>query len=138
MHKRMVRFAVTGTASAGVFFSLSVVLVRAGSPPFLASLTAFAIAFFLGYALQHGWTFRARHRHLLSFPRYLVLQIFSCLVSALIADAAITRLGFSPFAMSALTTIVASAISFFGSLFWVFPDRHSRLQMIAGTPTKKL
>jgi putative flippase GtrA len=76
-----------------------------------------------GYALQRRWTFRARHRHLFAFPRYLALQVFSCLVSACIADAAITRFGFSPLAMSAVTTLVTGAISFLGSAFWVFADR---------------
>jgi putative flippase GtrA len=122
-HKTLVRFALTGTAAAGVFFALTLIFVRVGLPPFIASIAAFGIAFMTSYALQRGWTFGARHRHLFAFPRYLALQVLSCLVSACIADAAITRFGFSPLAMSAVTTLFTGAISFLGSAFWVFADR---------------
>jgi putative flippase GtrA len=122
IHMTLVRFALTGTAVAAVFFSLTVLFVHVGLPPFIASAASFVIAFGVGYTLQHGWTFRARHRHLFAFPRYLALQIVSCLVSAFVADAAVSRFGLSVIAMSAVTTCLAGAVSFLGSLLWVFPD----------------
>jgi putative flippase GtrA len=136
---RMVRFAVTGAVSAGLFFSLTFALVRGGLPPFFSSLAGFVAAFGAGYALQHGWTFRACHSHRHAFPRYLSLQVVCSLLSGVIAHLAVSQFGLSALGMSVLTTLATSAVSLVGTLFWVFPNRAgARVELARNAPTESL
>ena len=116
------RFLLTGGGMAAFFFVLSILLVLAGLPPFWGSLLAYAIALLLGYLLQRGWTFGARHRHGHALPRYFILQVGCALSSAVLAQWLVTRFGLSPFAMSLVTTGFAGLVSYVVSSLWVFPD----------------
>ena len=120
---RLFRFVVVGVGAAGLFFILAYVLVVAGMPPFAGSMLAYAIAFVVAYTAQRGWTFGGRHAHSHSFPRYLALQVACALFSGVVAHAAVALFGMSPLAMSAVTTVLASAVSYVASSLWVFPDR---------------
>lgn len=114
---------VVGSSAAGLLFLLSFALVSAGLPPFAASLIAYAIAFGAAYLAQRGWTFGGRHGHDHALPRYFALQAGCAIFSGLVSHVSVTRFGMSPVAMSAVTTIAASAVSFFVSSLWVFPER---------------
>ena len=120
---RLFRFFLVGGGSAGLFFVLTYLLATLGMPPFAASILAYAIAFVVAYTAQRGWTFGGRHAHSHSFPRYLALQVACALFSGVVAHAAVALFGMSPLAMSAVTTVLASAVSYVASSLWVFPDR---------------
>jgi putative flippase GtrA len=121
--QRLFRFLVVGVGAAALLFVLTYLLVSAGLPPFLGSMLAYAVAFVVAYTAQRGWTFAGRHDHSRAFPRYLTLQLCCALFSGLVSHVAVTRLGMSPLAMSALTTVLAAAASYLLSSLWVFPDR---------------
>ncbi|MER8631966.1 GtrA family protein [Mesorhizobium opportunistum] len=120
---RLFRFLVVGVGAALLLFVLSWLLVSSGLSPFAGSAIAYAIAFVVAYSAQRGWTFGAEHGHTRAFPRYLALQAGCAAFSGLVSHVAVTHFGLSPVAMSALTTVTTSTVSYFASLLWVFPAR---------------
>lgn len=120
---RLFRFVVVGVGAALLFFVLAFLLVSAGLPPFPGSALAWAAAFVVAYTAQRGWTFGGRHDHGHAFPRYFAVQLGCAAFSGIVAHVAVHRFGMSPLAMSAVTTVLASAASFVLSSLWVFPDR---------------
>ena len=120
---RLFRFIVVGVGAAALMFILTYALVSAGLPPFLGSTLAYAVAFVVAYTAQRGWTFGGRHDHSRAFPRYLALQLCCAVFSGLVCHIAVTRLGMSSLAASAITTILAGAASYLLSSLWVFPER---------------
>lgn len=120
---RLFRFVTVGVAAALLLFTLSWLLVSLGLSPFVGSLIAYAIAFVVAYGAQRGWTFGGQHDHARAMPRYLALQVGCALFSGLVSHVAVARFGMSPLAMSALTTVAASTVSYVLSSLWVFPVR---------------
>jgi len=120
---RLARFVVVGVGAACLLFVMTFVLTSAGLPPFPGSVLAYAVAFAVAYTAQRGWTFGARHDHSHALPRYFALQAGCAVFSGIVSHVAVTRFGMSALAMSALTTVAASAASYILSLAWVFPDR---------------
>ena len=116
------RFLVVGVSAAGLLFFLSWLFVSSGMPPFAGSALAYAIAFVAAYSAQRNWTFGGGHDHGHALPRYFVLQAGCALASGLIAHIAVAGFHASPFVMSALTVLGASAVSYAGSILWVFPE----------------
>ncbi|TIX09409.1 MAG: GtrA family protein, partial [Mesorhizobium sp.] len=91
--------------------------------PFVGSAAAYAIAFVVAYSAQRGWTFGGEHDHATALPRYLALQLGCAFFSGLVSHVAVAHFGLSPLAMSALTTVATSALSYVASSLWVFPAR---------------
>lgn len=120
---RLFRFLVVGVGAALLLFVLSWLLVSLGLSPFVGSAAAYAIAFVVAYSAQRGWTFGGEHDHATALPRYLALQLGCAVFSGLVSHVAVARFGLSPLAMSALTTVATSALSYVVSSLWVFPAR---------------
>lgn len=118
--RRLQRFVIVGVGAALLLFGLSYAFVHMGMTPFTGSTLAYAIAFVVAYFAQKSWTFQSRERHTTTLPRYFVLQAGCAITSGITAHTAVTVFGASPFVMSAVTTIVASAVSFVLSSIWVF------------------
>jgi putative flippase GtrA len=116
------RFVISGIGTAALFLLLSYSFMLAGMSPFWGTLLAYALAFLAGYTAQRNWTFGSRHSHAHSLPRYLILQAICGMSSGLFAKTAAHLFGFSPFALSVITTGVVGLISFIVSSLWVFPD----------------
>ena len=115
------RFLVTGCSAAALFFTLSVVMVKAGLSPFAGTLCAYAVAFVAAYTAQRAWTFRGQHRHRDALPRYLATQVGCAVLSAGLARLLAEAGGLSPVPMAAITTVVSSGASYMLSRYWVFP-----------------
>ena len=122
---RAVRFLTVGVGAALLFFALTYAFVSLGMPPFAGAVIAYAMAFVVAYSAQRSWTFGGDHDHSHALPRYFVLQVGCALGSGLLAHVAVESLQMSPLAMSALTTVAASLVSYVVSSLWVFAD-HSR------------
>ena len=120
---RLFRFLTVGVGAALLFFVLSWLLVSLGFSPFIGSVVAYALTVVVAYSAQRGWTFGGQHDHASAMPRYLSLQLGCALFSGLVSHLAVTRFGMSALAMSALTTVAASAVSYVMSSLWVFPAR---------------
>ena len=120
---RLFRFLTVGVGAALLLFALSWLLVSLGLSPFVGSLIAYAIAFAFAYSAQRGWTFGGQHDHARAMPRYFALQVGCALFSGLVSHVAVAHFGMSFLAMSALTTVVTSTVSYILSSLWVFPVR---------------
>ena len=117
---RAVRFLTVGLGAALLFFVLTYALVSLGMPPFAGTVMAYAAAFAIAYSAQRSWTFGGGHAHGRALPRYFILQAACALGSGLLAHVAAEKLQMSPLAMSLLTTVAASLVSYVVSSFWVF------------------
>ncbi|MEQ1939770.1 GtrA family protein [Mesorhizobium sp. CN5-321] len=118
---RLVRFVVVGVAAAGMLFMLGWLLISAGLSPFAGSVIAYVATFLCAYAAQRGWTFGGLHSHAHALPRYFILQVGCAVFSGLVAHVAAAGFGLPPLAISAVMTVAVSAVSYIGSLCWVFP-----------------
>ena len=123
LQTRLFRFLTVGVGAALLLFALSWLLVSLGLSPFVGSLIAYAIAFAFAYSAQRGWTFGGQHDHARAMPRYFALQVGCALFSGLVSHVAVAHFGMSFLAMSALTTVVTSTVSYILSSLWVFPVR---------------
>ncbi len=122
LQRETVRFLITGSGAAALFYVLTFVLIRIGAAPFAGTLLAYAIAFLVSYSLQHSWTFRGRQAHARSFPRYLVTQLCCAVVAALVART--VALAEAAPALTALaSTLSGSALGYVLSKAWVFTER---------------
>ncbi|MET0293728.1 MAG: GtrA family protein, partial [Phenylobacterium sp.] len=117
---RLIRFLVSGGLATFVFFLASYLFLRFGWRPAAANLCAYATAFGLGYGLQRGWTFEARHAHGHALPRYFVVQAACAVLAAGVGEAG-AWLGLSPLPLSLTSALACGAASYLASSFWVFP-----------------
>lgn len=122
LNDQTVRFLITGSGAALLFYTLSVVFILCGAPPFGGTVAAYAIAFVVSYTVQHRWTFGGQHRHSDSLPRYMAAQACSALVAGLVAHVA-TREGLPTVIVSLASTLIASVMSYGLSRYWVFASR---------------
>lgn len=117
---RLVRFVVSGGLASLTFFVLSYVLLRLDWRPALANLSAYAVAFALGYLLQRGWTFGGQHAHGRAFPRYLIVQVAAAALTAGAGELGATVLKLPPLVVSLGSTGLSAAFSYAASSLWVF------------------
>ena len=114
------RFLVTGAGGAALLFVLIYVFALAGMAPFAASTIAYVLCFVTVYTIHRNWTFPGRAPHARALPRYLAIQLACALFSGGVAHALVARFGLDPMAMSLVTTVAASAFSYFASSLWAF------------------
>ena len=119
---RVARFVLVGGGAAALLMVLTWGLMRLGMAPFAAGLLGYAISFVVAYTLQRNWTFEGAGRHSRTLPRYFALQAFCALATGGLSHLLAVRLGWTPAAASAVTTLCASVISYVGSSLWVFAD----------------
>jgi putative flippase GtrA len=122
LRARAVRFVIVGGGAAALLMLLTLALLRAGAPPFLAGLGAYAVAFVAAYLLQRNWTFGGAGRHARTLPRYFTVQASCALVSGGLSHVLVKGLGWPPAAASAAMTLCVSAVSYLASSLWVFAD----------------
>lgn len=123
VRERLLRFATVGCAAALLLFLSTWAFSALGARAFVAGIGGYALAFIFAYTLQHGWTFERRSSHRNALPRYLAVQL-GCGTLAGITAQTTASFGLPPMAVSALTTLIASAASFILSMSWVFSKSH--------------
>lgn len=122
---RLARFVVSGGLASLVFFLVSFGLLHLGWRPWAANLTAYAAGFVVGYSLQRGWTFQGQHAHGSALPRYFILQVACAALTAVAGEIGGSLLRLPPIVVAVGSTGLAGAISYLGSLYWVFPTRRT-------------
>jgi putative flippase GtrA len=71
---RLIRYAISGGASALTHFGVGFLLVEGpGVRPVAASATGFVASVVVSYTLQHAWVFRSATRHLVASGRFLTV-----------------------------------------------------------------
>lgn len=71
---RLIRYAISGSASALTHFGVGFVLAEGlGVRPVVASTTGFVASILVSYVLQHSWVFRSGTRHTVAGGRFLTV-----------------------------------------------------------------
>lgn len=71
---RLVRYAISGGASAATHFGVGLALAEGlGVWPVLASTIGFAASVAVSYVLQHAWVFRSDAGHTVAGPKFLTV-----------------------------------------------------------------
>ena len=122
LQNETVRFLITGSSAACLFYAGTFALIQLGAAPFESTLAAYGLAFVVSYSVQHSWTFRGRQAHARSFPRYLAAQLCAAGVAALTARS-VAHAGAIPAVTALASTLSGSALSYMLSKGWVFAVR---------------
>jgi putative flippase GtrA len=83
--RRLIRYAISGGASALTHFGVGFLLVEGpGVRPVAASATGFVASVLVSYTLQHAWVFRSSARHLVASGRFLTVTGIALALNTLI------------------------------------------------------
>ena len=121
---RLLRFGVVGLSSSLLYALLASLLLHFHAGLLLAHCTAYALAIPFSYFAQRGFTFRSRHSHMVSFPRFVLTNAVSFLLSTGIVAAA-TALQLMAAVAIAAVVIIVPLLNYLCMNAWVFPDRTS-------------
>jgi putative flippase GtrA len=123
---KLARFAAVGASSSLLYALLVSALLRVHDGLIAVHCVAYALAIPYSYFAQRGFTFRSSRSHVVSFPRFLLTNAFSFLLSTgIVALAAALQLA-AAIAVAAVIIIVP-LINYLCLNIWVFPDRPSAL-----------
>jgi putative flippase GtrA len=70
---RLLRYAISGGASAATHFGLGLLLASSGVQPVVASTAGFVASILVSYGLQHAWVFRSETGHAVAGSRFLTV-----------------------------------------------------------------
>ena len=71
---RLVRYGISGGASAATHFGVGLLLAEGLHVwPVAASTAGFAASILVSYALQHAWVFRSQSGHAVAGPKFLAV-----------------------------------------------------------------
>jgi putative flippase GtrA len=118
------RFGAVGLSSSLLYGLLASVLLRTQIGLLPAHCIAYALAIPYSYVAQRGFTFRSSRSHMISFPRFLLTNTISFLLSTGIVATA-TALQLPPAIAIAAVIIVVPLLNYLCMNAWVFPDRTS-------------
>ena len=117
------RFIITGLLSASSYFVLSYCAQKILAwSPFIASNTAYMIAFCGSCMLQKNWTFNSSLPHRRTLARYGILQVSCSLLTALVAHISLRTAPNQLFLAVACATFFAGILSYVLSNIWIFND----------------
>lgn len=123
----LLRYAVVGTSSLGVYLLLLFVITEAAGLKLLpASIVAYAIAIVWGYTFQRFWTFRSTRRHLVAAPLFVLVQGVGIVINTVALNVLVERagMGFAPAQLIAVACIAVWTYS--SQKFVVFVDSSGR------------
>jgi putative flippase GtrA len=123
---KLIRFGVVGLSSSLLYGLLASALVHAHVALVIAHCIAYALAIPFSYFAQRGFTFRSNRLHVMSFPRFLLTNAVSFLLSTGIV-AMSTALQIPAAAAIAAVIVFVPLINYLFLNAWVFPDHPSTL-----------
>jgi putative flippase GtrA len=121
-----VRFGLVGGACALLFLLVAYGLRVLGWGQFPATLATYSVCFGVGYGAQRSIAFRTNRPHLVTLPRYALLQAGAGIAVSLLASWITEVYDLRPALASLYAAMLAGAASFFISANWVFRDRRLR------------
>lgn len=85
MLKQFFRYAIVGALGTAIHMGMLIALVELFRvEPVISSTIGFIVTLIVSYALNYFWTFRSRHPHAYSLPRYAVVSVLGLLLNAAI------------------------------------------------------
>jgi putative flippase GtrA len=118
---KLMRFGAVGLSSSLLYGLLASALIHAHVGLVVAHCIAYALAIPFSYFAQRGFTFRSSRSHVMSFPRFLLTNAVSFLLSTGIV-AMSTALQVPAAAAIAAVIVFVPLINYLFLNAWVFPD----------------
>jgi putative flippase GtrA len=82
---RLIRYAISGGASAATHFGVGLVLAEVlRVRPVVASTAGFVASILVSYALQHAWVFRSAAGHAVAGSRFLTVTAIAFALNSLV------------------------------------------------------
>jgi putative flippase GtrA len=81
---RLVRYGVSGGASALTHFGVGLALASAGVRPIVASTAGFGASILVSYGLQHAWVFRSAAAHAVAGGRFLTVTAVAFVLNTVV------------------------------------------------------
>jgi putative flippase GtrA len=118
---KLMRFGAVGLSSSLLYGLMASALIHAHVGLVVAHCIAYALAIPFSYLAQRGFTFRSSRSHVMSFPRFLLTNAVSFLLSTGIV-AMSTALQVPAAAAIAAVIVFVPLINYLCLNAWVFPD----------------
>jgi putative flippase GtrA len=119
MIPQLARFGAVGIAAMAVHWLIVAILVPLRSPPLLANVAGFAIAFNVSYAGHRRWTFAATTAKHSTFKRFVGVALLSFAVNEALYYV-LLQAGME-YRVALLVVLVAvAALTFLLSRYWAF------------------
>jgi putative flippase GtrA len=103
---RLLRYAVSGGASASTHFGVGLLLTSAGVRPVTASTAGFVASILVSYGLQHAWVFRSSTGHAVAGSRFLTVTLAAFLLNTVVLGVG-TELLHAPYPLVQAVALVA-------------------------------
>jgi len=118
---RLLRYAVSGGASALTHFGLGLLLAEAlHVRPVIASTAGFAASILVSYALQHTWVFHSAAPHTVASTRFLTVTAIAFALNTTILWLG-TELLHAPYPLAQATALIAiPAVNYSLNSRWTF------------------
>jgi putative flippase GtrA len=121
------RFAVVGAIATATHAAVFTTAIEAAHvEPVLATVLAFVIAMFTGFALNRRWTFAVRGAPAQRLWRYAFAALAGLVLNAAIMYCVVHLLHASPYLGLAAAIVIVPPVSFTLNHFWVFREPAAR------------
>jgi putative flippase GtrA len=123
--KKFIRYAIVGAIGTAIYlFILTLLIEFLRYDPVISSALAFILIVIISYILNYKWTFRAKSRHRISFPRYLTVSFIGLLLNTIIMFLAVNVFSIW-YGLAQVIAIVLIPISnFILNFYWSFKSKN--------------
>lgn len=121
---KFIRYAVVGAIGTGIYVFLLTLLIEVlRYDPVISSALAFIIIVIISYILNYKWTFRAKNRHRVSFPRYLTVSLMGLLLNTIIMFLAVNVFSIWYGIAQVLAIVLIPISNFILNFYWSFKSK---------------
>jgi putative flippase GtrA len=121
--RQFLTFAGVGALATGIqYVILFLGVTFLGADPVAASTAGFALSALVNYLLNHRVTFRSELAHRRALPRFVTVVALGLVLTALLMDLGVHRLGLHYFPVQVATTGIVLLWNFIASRRWTFYD----------------
>ena len=125
---RLLRYAVSGGASAATHFGVGLLLTHAGVRPVVASAIGFVASILVSYGLQHAWVFRSSTGHAVAGTRFLTVTAAAFTLNTVVLWLG-TEVLHAPFAVVQAVALVAiPVLNYTLNSRWTFAEAEGARQ----------
>ena len=123
MRRRWIRFGLIGGLATISYFLLGLLFVNLMRLPLLAgNALAYVVSFFISYAGQSLWTFRAKGSHAAMLPKFALAQAIGLAINSCIV-AFLNKLGLDYELCMAVAITAVPVFVYLICKYWVFRVR---------------
>lgn len=115
------RFALTGLASAGIYFGLLAFFAAITRLSLtVRAMLAYGIGIIFNYLMQRSFTFRSTRQHQHAGPRYMVVQLGGWVINSGVIWLGVDVAHFWFYPVQFAAIVLTAVWSYLGQKFWAF------------------